>query len=135
MSVIMKKILQKLMGSLNTRMPINAVPIAPMPVHTAYAVPIGRLCVALTNSTILMVNEIKNPPYHQYTSFPVASFALPKHDANATSNNPATINMIQFMVFYLFAKIKKKYRRAIKRETLNSGCKKGRRSLDRFFCN
>jgi hypothetical protein len=109
MSVIMKKILQKLVGSLNTRMPINAVPTAPIPVQTAYAVPIGRLCVALTNSTILMVNETRNPLYHQYNSFPVASFALPKHDANATSNNPATINIIQFMVFDLCKDQKKKY--------------------------
>lgn len=32
---------------------------------------------------------------------PVVSFTLPKHEANATSNNPAMIKIIQF-IFHCF---------------------------------
>jgi len=39
----MKNMRQKLTGSLNKKIPINTVPTAPMPVHTAYAVPIGKV--------------------------------------------------------------------------------------------
>lgn len=98
-SVVIKKILQKLTGSLNTRMPIKTVPTAPIPVHTAYAVPIGSVWVAFISSNILRVRETRKPPYHQYTSFPVASFAFPKQEAKPTSNKPAMIKIIQFTPF------------------------------------
>ena len=42
-SVIRKNILQKLAGSLKKKIPTIAVPAAPIPVQTAYAVPIGRV--------------------------------------------------------------------------------------------
>src|SRR3954471_523113 len=100
-SVIRKKIFQKSAGSLNTKIPIKAVPMAPIPVQTAYAVPIGSVCVALINNNILMVNETKNPPYHRYISLPVVSFAFPKQEAKATSNNPAIIKMIQFIFCFV----------------------------------
>jgi hypothetical protein len=45
--VLRKKIRQKLAGSLKINIPSNTVPTAPIPVHTAYAVPIGNVCVAL----------------------------------------------------------------------------------------
>lgn len=98
-NVAMKNTLQKPAGSLKTNIPISAVPTAPMPVHTAYAVPIGRVCVAFTSRTILQVNAKRNPAYHMYIVVPVVSFAFARHDANATSNNPATINIIQFNFF------------------------------------
>ena len=41
-SVVKKKILVQVAGSLKIRIPINTVPTAPIPVHTAYAVPIGN---------------------------------------------------------------------------------------------
>ncbi len=34
-------------GSLKKKIPISTVPTAPIPVHTAYAVPIGIVCIAL----------------------------------------------------------------------------------------
>jgi hypothetical protein len=40
----------------------------------------------------------KKPPYQRYISVPVVSFALPKQEANATSQKPAMINIIQFIV-------------------------------------
>jgi hypothetical protein len=40
------KILNKLSGSLKNKMPKITVPNAPIPVQTAYAVPIGRDLVA-----------------------------------------------------------------------------------------
>src|SRR5690242_21802408 len=43
----MKNIRQKSDGSLKRIMPTMTVPTAPIPVHTAYAVPIGMTCVAL----------------------------------------------------------------------------------------
>ncbi len=45
--VLRKKIRQKLAGSLKINIPSNTVPTAPIPVHTAYAVPIGSVWVAL----------------------------------------------------------------------------------------
>ncbi len=38
---------QKVAGSLNMKIPTSTVPTAPIPVHTAYAVPIGSVSVAL----------------------------------------------------------------------------------------
>lgn len=102
----MKNILQKLAGSLNTKIPINTVPTAPIPVQTAYAVPIGSVWVALINSNILMVSETKKPTNHQAASVPVVSFTFPKQDANATSKSPAIINIIQFMFLISAAKVK-----------------------------
>ena len=46
-SVKIKNNRQNSEGSLNKSIPITAVPTAPIPVHTAYAVPIGKLCVDL----------------------------------------------------------------------------------------
>lgn len=40
-SMVIKNSRQKSEASLNKNIPIIAVPTAPMPVHTAYAVPIG----------------------------------------------------------------------------------------------
>jgi hypothetical protein len=59
--VVKKKIRQNVAGSLNTKTPINTVPTAPIPVQTAYAVPIGSVCVALTSSTMLIINETIKP--------------------------------------------------------------------------
>lgn len=95
--VTIKNNLQKLSGSLKNRIPTITVPTAPIPVHTAYAVPIGKVCVAFIKSNILMVKAIKNPAYHPYMVIPDVAFALPKQKANVTSNNPAIISIIQFI--------------------------------------
>tara|TARA_Y100000780_G_scaffold181764_1_gene167571 strand:+ start:43812 stop:44171 length:360 start_codon:yes stop_codon:yes gene_type:complete len=96
-NVVKNSIRKKVAGSLKTNMPTKTVPTAPMPVQTAYAVPMGRVCVAFTKSIILIAKAIKKPIYHKYISLPVDSFALPKQKANATSNMPAIINIIQFI--------------------------------------
>ena len=62
--VKMKNTLQKSAGSLKKNIPTNTVPTAPIPVHTAYAVPIGNDCDALYNRIILMVKQTKNPVIH-----------------------------------------------------------------------
>jgi len=46
MSVKRKNIRQKSVGSLKKIIPTITVPAAPIPVHTAYAVPIGNVFVA-----------------------------------------------------------------------------------------
>ncbi len=102
MSVNIKNILQKVAGSLNSKIPIIALPIAPIPVQTAYAVPMGNSLVAFTNKTILMVRQIKNPPYQNTEVLPVVSFALPKQVAKPTSNKPAMISKIQFKIILVF---------------------------------
>ena len=79
-----------------------ALPIAPIPVQTAYAVPIGNSLVAFTNKIILIVRQIKKPPYQNIEVFPVVSFALPKQVAKPTSNKPAMINKIQFKIILVF---------------------------------
>ena len=95
--VEIKRILQKVAGSLKITIPIIADPTAPIPVHTAYAVPMGSVCVAFSNKPMLMINAIKKPRYQKYTILPVAVLALPRHAANAISNKPPIINRIQFM--------------------------------------
>lgn len=63
--VKIKKIRQKLAGSLKKKIPTKTVPTAPIPVQTAYAVPIGKDSDALTKSTILIVKQAKKPPYQR----------------------------------------------------------------------
>lgn len=92
-----KNSLNKVAGSLKTKIPTSAVPTAPMPVHTAYAVPIGSDCVAFTSNTMLMQSATRKPMYHQYISRPVVSFAFPKQKAKATSKSPAIIRNTQFI--------------------------------------
>ena len=94
----MKNMRQKSAGSLKNKIPIKAVPTAPIPVHTAYAVPIGSFCVAFTRRIILTARHSRNPAYHPMAVEPLLSLAFPKHAANATSNRPAIIKMIQFIV-------------------------------------
>ena len=101
-NVNIKKILQKVAGSLNTKTPIIALPMAPIPVQTAYAVPIGNSLVAFTNKSMLMVKQIKNPPYQSSEMLPEVSFALPKQVAKPTSNKPAIISKIQFKIILVF---------------------------------
>ena len=54
---------QKLAGSLNTRVPMSAVPMAPMPVHTGQAVPIGMVFAAFASSNMLNADTTTNPEY------------------------------------------------------------------------
>ena len=43
------------------RIPNTTVPIAPMPVHTAYAVPTGRLLMAMPNRLMLAIMAASVP--------------------------------------------------------------------------
>ena len=95
--VVMKNSRQKLTGSLKKKMPINTVPTAPIPVQTVYAVPIGSVCVAFTSSVMLMVRQTRNMAYQKSAALPESVFAFARQEANATSNKPAMIRMIQFM--------------------------------------
>lgn len=98
--VVRKNSRQKCTGSLNIQIPSNAVPTAPIPVHTAYAVPIGRVWVALYRRAILMAREARKPISHQVAVVPVENFALPRQNAKPTSNNPAIIRISQFIRRY-----------------------------------
>src|SRR5688572_30407762 len=97
MSVVMKNNLQKSAGSLKKIIPIRTVPTAPIPVHTAYAVPMGSVCVALYSKTMLIERQTKNPVIHQMELLPDVSRALPRQVANPTSNKPAIIKRNQFI--------------------------------------
>ena len=59
--VEMKKSRQNCAGSLKKIIPTMTVPTAPMPVQTAYAVPIGKVWVALYKSIMLMHKQMKKP--------------------------------------------------------------------------
>jgi len=91
----MKNIRQKVAGSLKYIIPIITVPTAPMPVHTAYAVPIGKVCEALFNSIKLRAMHIKKPMLHFKLLKLFESF---KHVVKPTSKRPAIIKIIQFML-------------------------------------
>lgn len=99
--VVRKKILQKWAGSLNNNMPTSTVPTAPIPVQTAYAVPIGIVWLARYNRYILIDRLIKKPVNQRVATAPEDSFAFPRQVAKATSNNPAIISIIQFIVLKL----------------------------------
>lgn len=77
-SVKMKNSRQKVAGSWKTRMPTKTVPTAPIPVQTAYAVPIGKLCVAFANNPILIIENTRNPAIQPHHSRPSTDFALPR---------------------------------------------------------
>lgn len=96
-SVLKKKILQNVAGSLKTKIPTKTVPTAPMPVQTAYAVPMGKTCVALYNKTILIERLTKNPSNHKFEMVPEVSLAFPRQVAKPTSNSPAIRSKIQFI--------------------------------------
>ena len=96
-NVVRKNNRQKSVGSLKIKIPTITVPTAPTPVHTAYAVPIGKVWVALYNKSILKVRQTKNPTIHQTVAIPDVCFAFPRQVAKPTSNNPAIINMTQFI--------------------------------------
>ena len=90
-----KKILSNSADSLNRYIPSNAVVEAPMPVHTAYAVPIGSISTDLASSIMLIINATT-----------VASvglgFVRPSEYSNpiaqADSNKPAIIKTNHAMV-------------------------------------
>src|SRR5690606_30646 len=65
MRVVIKTNRHNVAGSLKKIMPTSTVPTAPMPVHTAYAVPSGSVCVALTSKAMLAVRHTRKLPYHQ----------------------------------------------------------------------
>ncbi len=90
----MKNNRQKVAGSLKYTMPTITVPTAPIPVQTAYAVPIGKVCEALFRSRKLKVMQMKNPILH-FTW--VKLFESFKHVVKPTSKRPAMIKMIQFI--------------------------------------
>ena len=95
--VVKKNKRQNSAGSLKMNIPTSTVPIAPTPVHTAYAVPIGSVCVALYNNDILIERDKKKPSIQTVDVVPVVSLAFPRHEANPTSKKPATISMSQFI--------------------------------------
>ncbi len=62
----------------------------------------GNSLVAFTNKSMLIVKQIKNPPYQSKDVFPEVSFAFPKQVANPTSKKPAIISKIQFKIILVF---------------------------------
>lgn len=77
-SVVMKKIRQKVAGSLKNTIPIITAPTAPMPVHTGYTVPIGIFSAAFAIRNMLSDNVTRNPTHQPVSSMPVAVFVLPR---------------------------------------------------------
>lgn len=57
----MKNTREKSEGSLKKKIPMSTVPTAPIPVHTAYPVPIGIVWIALFKSKKLTDMLIKKP--------------------------------------------------------------------------
>ena len=92
--VQIKNILQKVAGSLKQKMPIITVPTAPIPVQTAYAVPIGKVWVALLSSTKLIVMHTKNATLHLIFE---KLFDNLRQVVKPTSKSPAMIKIIQFI--------------------------------------
>lgn len=87
-------------------MPTRTIPIAPMLVHTKYAVPIGILSKVLLKQLKLNIANIIKA---------IVGFALvnPSDNfnevANATSNMPATINSTHGIYFKVFERLYRLY--------------------------
>lgn len=96
-SVMIKNSRQKSAGSSKNRIPIRVVPTAPIPVQTAYAVPMGRVWVALYSRYMLRVRLIKNPAIHSRELVPLVMRAFARQVVKPISNNPAMISSIQFI--------------------------------------
>jgi len=79
-------------GSLKIIIPKIAVPAAPIPVQTAYAVPIGRTFSDQASREKLPDANTKNPMLGQIL---VKLFESLSIDAKPTSSNPAVITAIQ----------------------------------------
>lgn len=75
-------------GSLKITIPSIAVPAAPIPVHTAYAVPIGKTFKDQLNKEKLPAAKTMNPKLGQILVKPFESLSI---DAKPTSRNPAVI--------------------------------------------
>jgi hypothetical protein len=79
-------------GSLKKIIPRIAVPAAPIPVQTAYAVPIGRTFSDQANKEKLPEAKIKNPMLGQILVKLLESLSIV---AKPTSSNPAVITANQ----------------------------------------
>ena len=91
---------QKLTDSPNKNIPARTVKTAPIPPHTAYAVPISMPfspLMALNSRNILIETLTRKDKSHSMDSFPVEQDIFSKLKANAASNNPPMIRKIQFM--------------------------------------
>mgnify|MGYP007004945804 CR=1 FL=1 len=79
-------------GSLKKIIPTIAVPAAPIPVQTAYAVPTGRTLSDQLSSEKLPAANTKNPKLGQSLVNPLESLSIV---AKPTSRNPAVMTAIQ----------------------------------------
>jgi hypothetical protein len=95
--VVMKNNLQKATGSLKKKMPINTMPTAPIPVQTAYAVPNGKVSVALYSKNTLNTRQIANPVNHHQKACPEEVLILPMQVAKPISKRLAAKRMTQFI--------------------------------------
>jgi hypothetical protein len=81
-------------ASPNSAMPRITVPTAPMPVHTAYAVPTGSVRIAHPSSTTLTIIAAAVPTLgHRRVKPSVVLSPI----AQATSKTPATTSTIHAM--------------------------------------
>ena len=78
-------------GSLKMTIPRIAVPAAPMPVHTAYAVPIGKTFKDQLNKEKLPAAKNRNPILGHIFVKPLDNLSIV---AKPTSSNPAVITAI-----------------------------------------
>ena len=83
-------------GSLKKIIPTTAVPAAPIPVHTAYAVPTGKTFSDQLNKEKLPAAKTKNPRLGHIFVKPFESLSIV---AKPTSSTPAVITAIHAIVF------------------------------------
>jgi hypothetical protein len=81
----MKNKCQKSAGSLQEIIPIVTAPM-------------GNSCVAFISNNILMVKQTAKLVYKHIALLPEAGLAFPTQAAKPTSNKPAMMSNIQFMV-------------------------------------
>lgn len=89
-------------GSPRTAIPQSTVPTAPIPVQTAYAVPMGSDLAAIPSSPTLMTNAIMVPTLGHKRVNPSVNF---RPMAHVISNKAAMIRIIHDILNHLVARV------------------------------
>jgi len=86
----------RLVDSPNSTIPVMAAPTAPIPVQTAYAVPVGSVFIAHDNSTMLTIIAVMVIMLGVNRLNPWVYF---RPTAQTTSNKPAIKRIIQDITY------------------------------------
>lgn len=92
-----KNNLPKEASSWKNIIPMSTVPTAPIPVHTAYAVPIGKVFSTFVTRYRLNAIALTVPIIHNAFSLPQVLLTFDRQNVKTSSIHPDKINNSQFI--------------------------------------